>query len=142
MTSDISSCGLFQPVYRRLRCPAQPDKPTTPVSPPAPRPSLYTSSYLLRTGRSSAPDSESSEPPASPAGAKEMDKNGRSSFRNHTLLQCACPRFLRYVLCFLSDQRAQKQIWVMSPLTGCAFVRGGGPGSDEEPQASTSGRRM
>ncbi|KAJ8778516.1 hypothetical protein J1605_013485 [Eschrichtius robustus] len=38
-----------QPVYRRLRCPAQPDKPTTPVSPPAPRPSLYTSSYLLRT---------------------------------------------------------------------------------------------
>ncbi|XP_036720191.1 protein phosphatase 1 regulatory subunit 12B isoform X7 [Balaenoptera musculus] len=64
-----------QPVYRRLRCPAQPDKPTTPVSPPAPRPSLYTSSYLLRTGRSSAPDSESSEPPASPAGAKEMDKN-------------------------------------------------------------------
>ncbi|XP_007456216.1 PREDICTED: protein phosphatase 1 regulatory subunit 12B [Lipotes vexillifer] len=64
-----------QPVYRRLRCPAQPDKPMTPVSPPAPRPSLYTSSYLLRTGRSSAPDSESSEPPASPAGAKEMDKN-------------------------------------------------------------------
>ncbi|KAM9109086.1 protein phosphatase 1 regulatory subunit 12B isoform 1-T1 [Megaptera novaeangliae] len=64
-----------QPVYRRLRCPAQPDKPTAPVSPPAPRPSLYTSSYLLRTGRSSAPDSESSEPPASPAGAKEMDKN-------------------------------------------------------------------
>ncbi|XP_032509785.1 protein phosphatase 1 regulatory subunit 12B isoform X12 [Phocoena sinus] len=47
----------------------------TPVSPPAPRPSLYTSSYLLRTGRSSAPDSESSEPPASPAGAKEMDRN-------------------------------------------------------------------
>ncbi|XP_028344019.1 protein phosphatase 1 regulatory subunit 12B isoform X8 [Physeter macrocephalus] len=64
-----------QPVYRRLRCPAQPDKPATPVSPPAPRPSLYTSSYLLRTGRSSVPDSESSEPPASPAGAKEMDKN-------------------------------------------------------------------
>ncbi|XP_059799487.1 protein phosphatase 1 regulatory subunit 12B isoform X4 [Balaenoptera ricei] len=64
-----------QPVNRRLRCPAQPDKPTTPVSSPAPRPSLYTSSYLLRTGRSSAPDSESSEPPASPAGAKEMDKN-------------------------------------------------------------------
>ncbi|XP_059981988.1 protein phosphatase 1 regulatory subunit 12B isoform X7 [Lagenorhynchus albirostris] len=64
-----------QPVYRRLRIPAQPDKPMTPVSPPAPRPSLYTSSYLLRTGRSSAPDSESSEPPASPAGAKEMDKN-------------------------------------------------------------------
>ncbi|XP_059947494.1 protein phosphatase 1 regulatory subunit 12B isoform X4 [Mesoplodon densirostris] len=64
-----------QPVYRRLRCPAQPDTPTIPVSPPAPRPSLYTSSYLIRTGRSSAPDSESSEPPASPAGAKEMDKN-------------------------------------------------------------------
>ncbi|XP_032509694.1 protein phosphatase 1 regulatory subunit 12B isoform X1 [Phocoena sinus] len=64
-----------QPVYRRLRIPAQPDKPMTPVSPPAPRPSLYTSSYLLRTGRSSAPDSESSEPPASPAGAKEMDRN-------------------------------------------------------------------
>ncbi|XP_032509701.1 protein phosphatase 1 regulatory subunit 12B isoform X3 [Phocoena sinus] len=38
-----------QPVYRRLRIPAQPDKPMTPVSPPAPRPSLYTSSYLLRT---------------------------------------------------------------------------------------------
>nr|XP_058915113.1 protein phosphatase 1 regulatory subunit 12B isoform X3 [Kogia breviceps] len=64
-----------QPVYRRLRCPAQPDKPATPVSPPAPRPSLYTSSYLLRTGGSSVPGSESSEPPAGPAGAEEMDKN-------------------------------------------------------------------
>ncbi|XP_057582474.1 protein phosphatase 1 regulatory subunit 12B isoform X4 [Hippopotamus amphibius kiboko] len=64
-----------EPVYRRLRCPAQPDKPTTPVSPPAPRPSLYTSSYLLRTGRSAASDLESSEPPTSAAGAKEMDRN-------------------------------------------------------------------
>ncbi|XP_014649604.1 PREDICTED: protein phosphatase 1 regulatory subunit 12B isoform X2 [Ceratotherium simum simum] len=64
-----------EPVYRRLRCPTQPDKPTTPVSPSASRPSLYTSSHLLRTNRSSVPDSESSETTTNAAVAKEMDKN-------------------------------------------------------------------
>ncbi|XP_032734167.1 protein phosphatase 1 regulatory subunit 12B isoform X5 [Lontra canadensis] len=64
-----------EPVYRRLRYPTQPDKPTTPVSPSASRPSLYTSSHLLRTSRSSVPDSESSETTTNTAVAKEMDKN-------------------------------------------------------------------
>ncbi|XP_045643599.1 protein phosphatase 1 regulatory subunit 12B isoform X3 [Ursus americanus] len=64
-----------EPVYRRLRYPAQPDKATTPVSPSASRPSLYTSSHLLRTSRSSVPDSESSETTTNAAVAKEMDKN-------------------------------------------------------------------
>uniref|UniRef100_A0A8C3W7J3 Protein phosphatase 1 regulatory subunit n=1 Tax=Catagonus wagneri TaxID=51154 RepID=A0A8C3W7J3_9CETA len=63
-----------EPVYRRLRGPAQPDKPATPVS-SAPRPSLYTGPHLLRTSRSSVPDSESSEATTGTAGAKEMDKN-------------------------------------------------------------------
>ncbi|KAM9212476.1 protein phosphatase 1 regulatory subunit 12B isoform 5-T5 [Dugong dugon] len=62
-----------EPVYRRLRCPAKPDKPTTLVSPSASRPSLYTSSPLLRTSRSSVPDSENSETTTNTA--KEMDKN-------------------------------------------------------------------
>ncbi|XP_042832328.1 protein phosphatase 1 regulatory subunit 12B isoform X1 [Panthera tigris] len=64
-----------EPVYRRLRYSAQPDKPTTPVSPSASRPTLYTSSHLLRTSRSSVPDSESSETTTNTAVAKEMDKN-------------------------------------------------------------------
>ncbi|XP_072589611.1 protein phosphatase 1 regulatory subunit 12B isoform X7 [Vulpes vulpes] len=64
-----------EPVYRRLRYTAQPDKPTTPVSPSASRPSLYTSSHLLRTSRSSVPDSESTETTPNTAVAKEMDKN-------------------------------------------------------------------
>ncbi|XP_032174320.1 protein phosphatase 1 regulatory subunit 12B isoform X5 [Mustela erminea] len=64
-----------EPVYRRLRYPAQPDKPSTPVSPSASRPSLYTSSHLPRTSRSSVPDSESSETTTNTAVAKEMDKN-------------------------------------------------------------------
>ncbi|XP_010643379.1 protein phosphatase 1 regulatory subunit 12B isoform X4 [Fukomys damarensis] len=63
-----------EPVYRRLRCPSQPDKPTSPVSPVS-RPSLYTSSHLLQTSRSSAPDSESSETATNTVTAKEMDKN-------------------------------------------------------------------
>ncbi|XP_004756363.1 protein phosphatase 1 regulatory subunit 12B isoform X6 [Mustela putorius furo] len=64
-----------EPVYRRLRYPAQPDKPSTPVSPSASRPSLYTGSHLPRTSRSSVPDSESSETTTNTAVAKEMDKN-------------------------------------------------------------------
>ncbi|KAG3258385.1 protein phosphatase 1 regulatory subunit 12B isoform X7 [Ictidomys tridecemlineatus] len=64
-----------EPVYHRLRCPAQPDKPTKPVSPSASRPSLYTSSHLLRTSRCSIPDSESSEITMNTTAAKEMDKN-------------------------------------------------------------------
>uniref|UniRef100_A0A671G2R4 Protein phosphatase 1 regulatory subunit n=1 Tax=Rhinolophus ferrumequinum TaxID=59479 RepID=A0A671G2R4_RHIFE len=57
-----------EPVHRHLRCPAQPDKPTTPVSPSAPRPSVSASSHLLQPSRSPAPDTETSE-------AKEMDRN-------------------------------------------------------------------
>uniref|UniRef100_A0A8D2B7Z6 Protein phosphatase 1 regulatory subunit n=1 Tax=Sciurus vulgaris TaxID=55149 RepID=A0A8D2B7Z6_SCIVU len=64
-----------EPVYRRLRCSAQLDKPTTPVSPSASRPSLYTSSHQLRTNRSSIPDSESSEITTNTTTAKEMEKN-------------------------------------------------------------------
>ncbi|KAM4812436.1 protein phosphatase 1 regulatory subunit 12B isoform X1 [Urocitellus parryii] len=64
-----------EPVYRRLRCPAQPDKPTKPVSPSVSRPSLYTSSHLLQTSRCSIPDSESSEITMNTTAAKEMDKN-------------------------------------------------------------------
>ncbi|XP_060034552.1 protein phosphatase 1 regulatory subunit 12B isoform X4 [Erinaceus europaeus] len=61
-----------EPVCRRLRVSAEPDKPTSPVSPSASR-SLYTSSHLLQTGRSSVPESESSETATNTA--KEMDKN-------------------------------------------------------------------
>ncbi|KAM5238379.1 protein phosphatase 1 regulatory subunit 12B isoform 7-T7 [Ctenodactylus gundi] len=63
-----------EPIYRRLRCPTQPDKPTTPVSPSASGPSLCPSSHLLQTSRSSVPDSESSETTTSTETAKEMDK--------------------------------------------------------------------
>ncbi|XP_006834191.1 PREDICTED: protein phosphatase 1 regulatory subunit 12B isoform X2 [Chrysochloris asiatica] len=62
-----------EPVYRRLRCSDKPDKPTTPVSPSVSRPSLYTSSHLLRTSRSAVPDSENSETTTNTA--KDMDKN-------------------------------------------------------------------
>ncbi|XP_052592975.1 protein phosphatase 1 regulatory subunit 12B isoform X1 [Peromyscus californicus insignis] len=64
-----------EPVYHRLRCPTQPDKPTTPVSPSASRPLLYTSSHLLRTSRASDPDSENSETTTDATAAREMDKN-------------------------------------------------------------------
>nr|XP_020024771.1 protein phosphatase 1 regulatory subunit 12B isoform X2 [Castor canadensis] len=67
-----------EPAYRRVRCLTQPDKSTTAVSPSVSRPSLYTSSHLLRTSRSSVPDSESSETTINTATAKEMDKNGRA----------------------------------------------------------------
>uniref|UniRef100_A0A8D0GVM9 Uncharacterized protein n=1 Tax=Sphenodon punctatus TaxID=8508 RepID=A0A8D0GVM9_SPHPU len=46
-------------VYRQLRCPTQPDKPTTPVSPMS-TPFLYTSSHQTRTSRCLAPDSVNS----------------------------------------------------------------------------------
>ncbi|NXX21646.1 MYPT2 phosphatase, partial [Podargus strigoides] len=60
-------------VYRRLRCPAQPDKPTTPVSPSTSAPLLYTSSYLTRTNKYLGPDSVN---PADFRGAAtEMEKN-------------------------------------------------------------------
>ncbi|XP_004481972.1 protein phosphatase 1 regulatory subunit 12B isoform X2 [Dasypus novemcinctus] len=64
-----------EPVYRRLRGSTQSDKPTTPVSPSASGPSLYTSSHLLQANRSSVPDSESSETTTN--ATKEMDKNDR-----------------------------------------------------------------
>ncbi|KAL6031091.1 hypothetical protein STEG23_001364, partial [Scotinomys teguina] len=64
-----------EPIYHRLRCPTQPDKPTTPVSPSASRPFLYTSSHLLQTGRASDPDSENSEAATNTTAAKDMDKN-------------------------------------------------------------------
>ncbi|NXF70954.1 MYPT2 phosphatase, partial [Sclerurus mexicanus] len=61
-------------VYRRLRCPAQPDKPTTPVSPSTAAPLLYTSSYLTRTNKYLGLDSVN---PADFRGAAtEMEKNG------------------------------------------------------------------
>ncbi|XP_009439098.1 protein phosphatase 1 regulatory subunit 12B isoform X5 [Pan troglodytes] len=64
-----------EPICHRLRCPAQPDKPTTPASPSTSRPSLYTSSHLLWTNRFSVPDSESSKTTTNTTTAKEMDKN-------------------------------------------------------------------
>ncbi|NWH28027.1 MYPT2 phosphatase, partial [Grus americana] len=61
-------------VYRRLRCPVQPDKPTTPVSPSTSAPLLYTSSYLTRTNKYLGLDSVN---PADFGGAAtEMEKNG------------------------------------------------------------------
>ncbi|XP_059533421.1 protein phosphatase 1 regulatory subunit 12B isoform X6 [Myotis daubentonii] len=57
-----------EPACRRLRGAAQPDKPTTAVSPTASRPTLYTSSHLLRTSEPAASDAESSE-------AKDMDRD-------------------------------------------------------------------
>ncbi|NXK94688.1 MYPT2 phosphatase, partial [Formicarius rufipectus] len=61
-------------VYRRLRCPAQPDKPTTPVSPSTAAPLFYTSSYLTRTNKYLGLDSVN---PADFRGAAtEMEKNG------------------------------------------------------------------
>ncbi|XP_074833381.1 protein phosphatase 1 regulatory subunit 12B isoform X1 [Carettochelys insculpta] len=60
-------------IYRRLRCPAQTDKPTTPVSPSTSTPSLYTSSHLARTSRGLDPDSVNPEDFQSTAG--EMEKN-------------------------------------------------------------------
>ncbi|XP_051495052.1 protein phosphatase 1 regulatory subunit 12B isoform X4 [Apus apus] len=60
-------------VYRRLRCPAQSDKPTTPVSPSTSAPLLYTSSYLTRTNKYLGLDSVN---PADFRGAAtEMEKN-------------------------------------------------------------------
>uniref|UniRef100_A0A7M4EH87 Protein phosphatase 1 regulatory subunit n=1 Tax=Crocodylus porosus TaxID=8502 RepID=A0A7M4EH87_CROPO len=47
-----------EPVYRRLRCPVQPDKPPAPVSPSTAAPLLYTSSYVARTHKPLGPDSE------------------------------------------------------------------------------------
>ncbi|NXJ12890.1 MYPT2 phosphatase, partial [Odontophorus gujanensis] len=60
-------------VYRRLRCPVQADKPTTPVSPSTSAPLLYTSSYLTRTNKYLGLDSVN---PADFRGtATEMEKN-------------------------------------------------------------------
>ncbi|XP_006982517.1 protein phosphatase 1 regulatory subunit 12B isoform X2 [Peromyscus maniculatus bairdii] len=64
-----------EPIYHRLRCATEPDKPTTPVSPSASRPLLYTSSHLLRTSRASDRDSENSETTSDTTATKEMDKN-------------------------------------------------------------------
>ncbi|XP_031464455.1 protein phosphatase 1 regulatory subunit 12B isoform X5 [Phasianus colchicus] len=60
-------------VYRRLRCPAQADKPTTPVSPSTSAPLLYTSSYLTRTNKYLGLDSVN--PADFRAAATEMEKN-------------------------------------------------------------------
>ncbi|KAM9594372.1 protein phosphatase 1 regulatory subunit 12B isoform 3-T3 [Morphnus guianensis] len=60
-------------VYRRLRCPVQPEKPTTPVSPSTSAPLLYTSSYLTRANKYLGLDSVN---PADFRGAAtEMEKN-------------------------------------------------------------------
>ncbi|NXO96980.1 MYPT2 phosphatase, partial [Certhia brachydactyla] len=61
-------------VYQRLRGPAQPDKPTTPVSPSTAAPLLYTSSYLTRTNKYLGLDSVN--PADFRAAATEMEKNG------------------------------------------------------------------
>ncbi|XP_053769286.1 protein phosphatase 1 regulatory subunit 12B isoform X3 [Desmodus rotundus] len=58
-----------EPAHGRLRAAAQADEPTAAVSPSASGPPLYTSAYLLRTGRPSAPDSFDSER----LGTKEAD---------------------------------------------------------------------
>ncbi|NWX22950.1 MYPT2 phosphatase, partial [Aegotheles bennettii] len=69
----ILPASLLTTVYRRLRCPVQPDKPTTPVSPSTSAPLLYTSSYLTRTNRYLGLDSVN---PADFRGAAtEMEKN-------------------------------------------------------------------
>ncbi|XP_030111606.4 protein phosphatase 1 regulatory subunit 12B isoform X9 [Taeniopygia guttata] len=60
-------------VYRRLRGPAQPDKPTTPVSPSTAAPLLYTSSYLTRTNKYLGLDSMN--PADLRAAGTEMEKN-------------------------------------------------------------------
>ncbi|NXR33910.1 MYPT2 phosphatase, partial [Zosterops hypoxanthus] len=61
-------------VYRRLRGPAQPDKPTTPVSPSTTTPLLYTSSYLTRTNKYLGLDSVN--PADLRAAGTEMENNG------------------------------------------------------------------
>ncbi|NXR73973.1 MYPT2 phosphatase, partial [Pycnonotus jocosus] len=60
-------------IYRRLRGPAQPDKPTTPVSPSTSAPLLYTSSYLTRTNKYLGLGSVN--PADFRAAATEMEKN-------------------------------------------------------------------
>ncbi|KAF1456852.1 Protein phosphatase 1 regulatory subunit 12B, partial [Pygoscelis antarcticus] len=69
----IRLASLLITVYRRLRCPVQPDKHTTPVSPSTSAPLLYTSSYLTRTNKYLGLDSVN---PADFRGAAtEMEKN-------------------------------------------------------------------
>ncbi|KAF1556699.1 Protein phosphatase 1 regulatory subunit 12B, partial [Eudyptes schlegeli] len=69
----IRLASLLTTVYRRLRCPVQPDKHTTPVSPSTSAPLLYTSSYLTRTNKYLGLDSVN---PADFRGAAtEMEKN-------------------------------------------------------------------
>uniref|UniRef100_A0A8V5GWM7 Protein phosphatase 1 regulatory subunit n=1 Tax=Melopsittacus undulatus TaxID=13146 RepID=A0A8V5GWM7_MELUD len=69
----MAGAGAGGTVYRRLRCPVQPDKPTTPLSPSTSAPLLYTSSYLTRTNKYLGLD------PVNPAdfrgAATEMEKN-------------------------------------------------------------------
>ncbi|XP_057895585.1 protein phosphatase 1 regulatory subunit 12B isoform X2 [Melospiza georgiana] len=60
-------------IYRRLRGSAQPDKPTTPVSPSTAAPLLYTSSYLTRTNKYLGLDSVN--PADFRASGTEMEKN-------------------------------------------------------------------
>lgn len=48
----------------------------------------------------------------------------------------------KITLCFIFGQRVKMQMWMISPLIGCPSVRGGGPRSGEEAQASISGQRM
>ncbi|XP_019369364.1 PREDICTED: protein phosphatase 1 regulatory subunit 12B isoform X4 [Gavialis gangeticus] len=62
-----------EPVYRRLRCPIQPDKPPAPVSPSTAAPLLYTTSYLARTHKPLGSDSEN--PADFQNTAMEMEKN-------------------------------------------------------------------
>ncbi|KAF1655907.1 Protein phosphatase 1 regulatory subunit 12B, partial [Eudyptes chrysocome] len=69
----IRLASLLTTVYRRLRCPVQPDKHTTPVSPSTSAPLLYTSSYLTRTNKYLGLDSVN--PADFRSAATEMEKN-------------------------------------------------------------------
>ncbi|NXP45137.1 MYPT2 phosphatase, partial [Heliornis fulica] len=64
---------MVSDVYRRLRCPVQADKPTTPVSPSTSAPLLYTSSYLTRTNKYLGLDSVNTADFR--GAATEMEKN-------------------------------------------------------------------
>lgn len=70
------------------------------MSPSASRTLLYTGSHLLRTGRTSDPDSENSETTTNATAAKEMDNNGMYSFRSHCPV-CMARVLKVHILCYL-----------------------------------------
>lgn len=70
------------------------------MSPSASRTLLYTGSHLLRTGRTSDPDSENSETTTNATASKEMDNNGMYSFRSHCPV-CMARVLKIHILCYL-----------------------------------------